>query len=120
MTKVTTCLEKEKPNIEDIKMLEYSKSVKNLPNSRELKCYLSCLYTGFGVLKNGKIDANKAREIFSHFKPEEQLRFFNMVKGCHADDKDICELVYKFNVCAKKNAPKDFFTFWRPDIEVEA
>lgn len=113
---------KEKPNIDDVKMMEYSNSLENLPNNRELKCYLTCIYTAFGVLQNGKFNPKVAKEKIGHFKPEEQLRFIKLITGCKPEIKgaDVCDMVYQFHLCAKKNSPEDFMTFWSSDIKVEA
>lgn len=94
----------------------------NLPDSREVKCYLNCLFLELGLRKkSGGLEMGKVLQALKIIKPNEQTRFMNMIKGCIGlhGGKDGCESVYQFNLCMKESSPKDFFVIWRPDLELD-
>lgn len=100
---VTHCLDKEKLLVEDLKTLEQSTSLNNLPDSRELKCYLNCVFASFGLLnvKTGKIESTKAAQAIKLFTPEDQLKFFKLIKRCHSEAKEARDFAYEFHLCAR-------------------
>lgn len=124
MSKVTVCLDKHKPKIDDLRKLEQSTSMDNLPDSRELKCYLNCILVELGFIKAGNVELDRAKvsQSLKLFTKEEQMKFGKMIKGCKPTlkDNDVCDYIYQFHLCMKKNSPEDFYILWRTDLEPDA
>lgn len=119
MEVVTNCLEKHKPDIDEIRTLEWSTSMDNLPSSRALKCFLHCLMVEFRFMKEDSttVDPTEFVEIMNHMTTEEQNKYLKMSKKCNKKNKDLCEMVYQMNLCWKRNSNADYYIMWRPDLE---
>lgn len=93
--------------------------MEDLPNSRELKCYLYCLLVGFGLIKANTttLDPIKFLEVMDHMTTAEQNRFYKLGGGCFKKKKDLCEFAYQMSLCSKRNSNDDFYVLWRTDLE---
>lgn len=116
---VDECLAKHKPVIADIQRFEWTTDFKNLPDSRELKCYLHCLFVKFHLMneQNSTMDFIYFLEFVNQLTREEQNIYLKMRRKCGKKYKDPCEMAYYFNLCLKNNYNEYYYTFWKPNLD---
>lgn len=79
----------------------------NIPNNRELKCYMFCQMREMEFVKDDifSIDMAAVAETVIIFSRQDQDKFLHMGRKCHrlkVKSKDFCDLAYEFNICLKK------------------
>lgn len=91
----------------------------NLPNSRELKCYLHCLLIEFEILKenSNSVEYSKFLDALNNMTTEEQGKFLKLSRKCNKKYKDLCEMAYQMNLCFKRNSNEDYYTLWKTNWE---
>lgn len=116
---VHDCLRVHKPNIDDLYKWEYSVSLNNLPNSREVKCFMYCLLVGFEIVENGTTTFNSIKpiETVNLMTKEQQKRTLRMGRKCLVKNNDLCEMAFQMSLCGKKNSNEDFVLLWRNDTK---
>lgn len=116
---VQKCLDKHKPNLDDLRRLEWSQTMDNLPDSREMKCYLHCLLVELRIMKENSttIEPTEFLGILNQMTTDEQNKYLKLTKKCNKKNKDLCEMVYQMNLCSKRNSNEDYYTFWKPNLE---
>lgn len=87
---------------------ELTKDLENLPNSKELKCYLYRAYVYYGYIKptSPKLNFQPFLELMSEATDDEAKRMAKLYAGCEKrakKSKDPIEVVYIFNACGKQN-----------------
>lgn len=92
-----------------MKLFESTRDLDNLPNSKQLKCYIHCTYVEFQLIKpNGtKFDFSRFLEVMAKMDPEDANKYYIMGKGCAKKlkpIKDSIEYVYQYHVCQKTNS----------------
>lgn len=115
MSGLSACLEKHKPNIDDLRRLEWSTTFDDLPDSREVKCYVHCIYVMFHFMnnENTNLDFTTFLDYVNALPKDKQNRYLKLGKKCFSKKiKDLSELAYYITICAKKNSNEDFHFFF--------
>lgn len=112
-------MELHKPNVEKLKEFELTTDFDNLPADRSLKCYLYCLMIEFEFMKpdSPAVDLTKFVGIMNDMETFEQNTYLRMFKKCNKKYKDMCEMIYQMNVCAKKNDNEHFYLFYENHLD---
>lgn len=113
-------MKKHKPNLDDLRRLEWSTTFDDLPDSREIKCYLHCLKIAYKLMnkKNNNYDVTSSFEFLNAITNEERKRYMKMYKKCNRKYDDLYEMAYQITLCEKRNSNKDFYTFWKPNLDL--
>lgn len=108
MNTVKMCREKCNIDLDEVRRFELTTDFKNLPNSKELKCYMYCYMLACQAFKP---DSLRLNTIFLMEQIEKLPKYvqdilFAMGRGCirrivHL--RDPYEIAYTMNVCAKEN-----------------
>lgn len=71
---------------------------------------------GFGFMKEGStaIDFVDFISYMNEMTREEQNIIFKMYRKCNKKNKDLCEMAYQLNICAKKNDNVHYYLFDKP------
>lgn len=108
MNTTKICHEKCQNNLDEVKRFEMTTDFKNLPNSKELKCYMYCFMMACKVFKS---DTMRLNTVFLMEQIEKLPRYqqdilFGMGRGCIRrilNIRDPVEIAYTLNVCSKEN-----------------
>lgn len=116
---VHECLLEHKPDLEKLYIFEYSNSLENLPNDRNIKCYVRCLFVKFGLFEENStvLQPVKFLEAMNEMTIDEQNRYLKMGKKCIKKNKDLCEMGFQQVLCYKKKSLEDFYLLWRNDTK---
>lgn len=102
------CRDQCNTDLEEVKRFELTTDLKNLPNSRGLKCYFYCFMENCGVFKpnSTRINVQNMMDTADKLTKEELDIMFGMGRGCMkriVNLKDPHEIAYQLNVCSKLN-----------------
>lgn len=91
-----------------IQEFELTKDLKNIPDSKEIKCYLYRAYVHYGYIKpnSPKLNFQPFLELMSETTDDDAKRMAKLFAGCEKrarKSKDPVEVVYIFNACGKQN-----------------
>lgn len=102
------CHDNCKVDLDEVKRFELTTDFKNLPNSKELKCYMQCFMMACKVFKPDSIRLNTVylMEQIEKLPKYQQEIVFGLGRGCIRriiNIRDPFELAYTMNVCSKEN-----------------
>lgn len=111
---VGKCKELHKPDVKKLEEFELSADFDHLPDDRSIKCYMHCTLLEFGFMKPESqiIDPTRFIEAINLMQVSEQNIYLNMTKKCNRKNKDLCEMVYRINVCMKRNDNEHYYLFY--------
>lgn len=103
-----TCVTESNVDPSQIEKFEKTRDLKNLPDSRELRCYMYCLLRQWGYMKEGSSDTHPEAllEFLERIQPHEFDRYTAMNKKCGNKIKEPCDKAYALNKCWKSNSPE--------------
>lgn len=109
---VAMCRDKFPINEAIVLAFENAASVEEASGAdRDLKCYMLCVLTQMGLMRDGTMTYRKLIHTIDELPPTVQERFFNMGKNCYTREEDACDRAYHMLACWKRNSPDDFFLF---------
>lgn len=102
------CRDQCNVNLDEVKRFELTTDLTNLPNSKELKCYLHCFMSACLVFTPNSLRLNVVfmMEQIEKLPRYQQDILFGMGRGCIRRTmhlKDRVEIAYVLNVCSKEN-----------------
>lgn len=102
------CRDKCNVDLNEVRYFEVTTDFKNLPNSRELKCYMHCFMLACEIFKpdSPRLNTVQIMEQMEKLPKYAQDILFGMGRGCirrivHL--RDPYEVAYTLNVCSKEN-----------------
>lgn len=106
---VKQCSEQCKNDLAEVKEFELTTDMKNLPNSKGIRCYFLCFWIELGVMRPGSpiIDPTDFFELMDKMTEEEQNKYMILIKGCTkrlSKIKDPTEVAYQAVLCGKENS----------------
>lgn len=82
----------------------------SISDARELKCYIGCAFVSYDLLKDGKVDEDKARAMAEMMPEAKKDTFLHVLSNCKdVGGADECEVGYNYIICAKQTAGEKFF-----------
>lgn len=114
-TAVHKCMDLHKPDVKKLEELELSDDFDHLPDDRSIKCFMHCQFIEYGIMKPDSpvMDWTHFVGVMNEMEPHEQTTFLKMGKKCNkVKSKDLCELVYQFQLCIKKNDNEHYYLFY--------
>lgn len=86
------------------------------PESRQLKCYMYCLWEQFGLVDDKRDLSLNGMLTFFHRIPAYRMEVQGAIRTCkrlgkHFAEGDNCEYAYKFNKCYAEYSPRTYYLF---------
>lgn len=102
------CREQCRVDLSEVRYFEMTTDLKNLPNSKELKCYMYCFMVACRVFKpdSWRLNTIYLMEQIEKLPKYAQDILFGMGRGCIrriVNLRDPYEIAYTMNVCSKEN-----------------
>lgn len=106
---IENCMEKSKPNVDDLKKFETTDNFDNLPNTKEVRDYFLCLLNEARIIKpnSSKLELSEFMGLVAKMKDEDIDKYHRLIKGCPSkvhSISDPIEVAYQLMVCQKRNA----------------
>lgn len=87
---------------------ETTRDLKNLPDTRELRCYFYCMLKQIGFMKENSTETHPQAVItvLEKLHPDDFERYIKMNRKCTNKQKEPCDKAYAYNKCWKLNSPE--------------
>lgn len=94
-----------------IAAFEEAPTVDQVPDDRELKCYMQCWLAEMGLMRDNDMLWRRILHLMDDLPLSQQQRYFKMGRNCASREQDACEKAFIILSCFRRNSNDDFFIF---------